>query len=232
MDRNNKISLLVQLSIIPLAIALVVCLSIGIARGRYSTQFGQSVQYYADEPPTVYVNNVLSQGTVRLLPDNWQTTEEKLECSFLLSNVDLSLDQPEERDLKLRVRLFIPELPAEAVAAAEAESVPAEGETSSAEQAPEEPLREDELSFTLTLGNGGKTYQSQVAVLQEGTPFYQEGADGWYYCFYEVVNGQPTSEEAAYLLEGGKSSMLTFTLTGTNPALDPSRIQVFIDQAK
>lgn len=224
MDRNNKISLLVQLSIIPLAIALVVCLSIGIARGRYSTQFGQSIQYYADEPPTVYVNNILSQGTVRLLPDNWQTTDGELECSFLISNVDLSLDQPEERDRKLRVRLFIPELPAEAV--------PAEGETSSVEETPEEPLREDELSFTLAVGNGGKTYRSQVAVLQEGTPFYQEGAGGWYYCFYEVVNDQLTAEEATYLLEGGKASILTFTLTGTNPALDPSRIQVFIDQAK
>ncbi|MBQ8338107.1 MAG: hypothetical protein IJY33_03080 [Oscillospiraceae bacterium] len=208
MGSKHKISLLLSIMAFLLTGAIIISLSVGVTYGRYSTQKAHNLSYLAGKVPSVYNGGQEILKQTLFQSDGWTMTEQGQTCSLALSNVSADSTQPPAEDCRFQIRAFIPDVTGD-----------------------DDTVSRQTLEFTVSVGE--KTYKSKAYSVSNDTMFYSKHQkNGWYYCFYESLDGTTAKNEAEYCLEGGKASTLPITVTVESSVIDYSKIWFYVVYVK
>ncbi len=204
MGSKHKISLLLSIVAFLLTGAIIISLSVGVTYGRYSTQKAHDLSYLADKALAVYNGGQEILKQTLFQPAEWTLTEKGQSCSLAMSNVSNDSTQPPSQDANFQIRAFIPDVTGD-----------------------DDTVSRQTLEFIVSVGE--KTYKSKAYSVSNDTMFYsQQEKNGWYYCFYESLDGTTAKNEAEYCLEGGKASTLPITVTVESSVIDYSKIWFYV----
>ena len=218
MSEKYKTSLVFKISVLVLSLMLIACLSVRITYSRYISQSNYEIGYLAQAKAPIYLDSNEASDKILFEPTQWQMGNGQLSGTFTLSNIAEDGAQPPDKDARFRIRAFVME-------GAQTE-LNAEGEDK----------QETEIltpEITLLADNENVEHPSKAETIKENTDFYKKNQkNGQFYCFYESIDEQNESDELEFLLQGGKSSSLTFKVTLYNAQISSSQIFICLERVK
>lgn len=195
-----------------------VCIT-GISYGRYSTSITNDVGFKASLPPEIYLIQTDAESNRMDFSPVWQTVGGEKCISFYLSNYGVADESAPEQNMKVRIRVFVPETVSEKE---NAEAVLAQAGT---------------LAFSLHIGDTPVSYSSKISYLSEQTPMYidslkntgdlMQGCGGWVYSFHSAA-----LQEVSLTLPGGEFADIPITITVADVNTDTSNFVICVDRIK
>lgn len=109
MKLKSNMALLLVVSVSAALFFVSAILSVNVTYGRYNTQFTNDIGFTAEPSPDVYVIQLNDEGSRVEFSPNWTVVGGEKCLSFVISNTDCFAESVTERDMTVRIRVFIPE---------------------------------------------------------------------------------------------------------------------------